>query len=375
MALSHVMSANELLQWWLAGNPDVEIRNGAVCRAGVVIVEEDVISTFMRLHLQALSVVHRLQTPITDSVPADIIGDKMFYNMPERMEDFPQALRLINYVLRRITQYGTFATKVTIANTVSHGGDERMAQIFLDKPTSSYVACFTALGFPYPCEPTPPTIAQEYERNLRVVNRMSEASKHLYESDDPAYTPGSQYLQVGLFSARLFLDFTKFPTENEFDKHLESFRTMIRLLRELVRYFEASMPPATGQIGTSGPFGMDPGLLPMLYLIAKCCRDSKIRREAIQLMKMGPRRAGIWDVVLTVKVLEWLIKKEENGAGASGFIPEEDRVRILRIDTLDKDVHRKGEREVTIIYGMRGRDRRVHIKRDIVMWNPDGDDI
>ncbi|CAG8974126.1 hypothetical protein HYALB_00002762 [Hymenoscyphus albidus] len=131
-------------------------------------------------------------------------------------------------------------------------------------------------------------------------------------------------------------------------------------MREVVQHGRASKMSITKQTGFK-PFAGDLGMLPVLSMVAKFCRNGEIRRDTIELMQLEPRRTGIFDSMLSVNILEWLIEKEEKGADEYGFIPEESRVRILRIDTLDEENCSTGEREVTIVYGMRdgSSDRKV----------------
>ncbi|CAG8960374.1 hypothetical protein HYFRA_00012449 [Hymenoscyphus fraxineus] len=371
LALFHVMGAYKMLQGWMENNPDARLQNGAVCRGGTLVIEEGIVLAFIRIHLQALSV---LPTRMTDSRLADTLGNQVFSSMPDRMEDFAQAIRHIVYLLRRVAQYRCFATEVIIANTSSDENDESMAEIFIENPSSDYVACFSTLCIPYACTPTPPDLEELYKRNLEDWNRMWEASKYLFETEEPANTPAAQLLHLSLLHSRINLDSTVFTTECEFDVHEENFRTMIRLIREVVQYGRASKMSITKQTGFK-PFAGDLGMLPVLSMVAKFCRNGEIRRDTIELMQMEPRRTGIFDSMLAVNILEWLIEKEEKGADEYGFIPEESRVRILRIDTLDEENCSTGEREVTIVYGMRdgSSGRKVYVGRDVVMWDPDSD--
>jgi hypothetical protein len=61
--------------------------------------------------------------------------------------------------------------------------------------------------------------------------------------------------------------------------------------------------------------------LPILYFTAIKCRESVLRREAINLMTWGKWREGIWDSVICSKVAAWIMGMEE-AAMVDGFVPE-----------------------------------------------------
>jgi hypothetical protein len=53
--------------------------------------------------------------------------------------------------------------------------------------------------------------------------------------------------------------------------------------------------------------------LPFLFFTAMKCRDASIRRTALSLMVFCPRKTGIWDSFLCIKVAEWMMNLEEAG--------------------------------------------------------------
>ncbi|CZR65187.1 uncharacterized protein PAC_15087 [Phialocephala subalpina] len=66
----------------------------------------------------------------------------------------------------------------------------------------------------------------------------------------------------------------------------------------------------------------------VLDLVAKKCRNSAMRREAISLLADRPRREAFWDSVMAAKICAWIVKVEEEGM-VDGFVPEEARVRKI----------------------------------------------
>lgn len=69
-------------------------------------------------------------------------------------------------------------------------------------------------------------------------------------------------------------------------------------------------------------FCADLGIVPPLYVVATKCRDPKIRRQAIQLLRSSSRREGMWDSELTARIGMWVSAiEEEDGDGEQSARP------------------------------------------------------
>lgn len=66
-------------------------------------------------------------------------------------------------------------------------------------------------------------------------------------------------------------------------------------------------------IVVSSGFSFSPTFCELLLLVGVCCRDSVIRRRAINLLRDKPRRSGIWDSRLFALASECIMVIEENG--------------------------------------------------------------
>ncbi|KAL2023905.1 hypothetical protein VTK56DRAFT_682 [Thermocarpiscus australiensis] len=58
-------------------------------------------------------------------------------------------------------------------------------------------------------------------------------------------------------------------------------------------------------------FSADLGIVPPLYVVATKCREPRIRRQAIQLLRSSARREGMWDSELTARIGMWIAGIEE----------------------------------------------------------------
>lgn len=68
-------------------------------------------------------------------------------------------------------------------------------------------------------------------------------------------------------------------------------------------------------------FSADLGIVPPLYVVATKCREPLIRRQAIQLLRSGARREGMWDSELTARIAMWIAEVEENDGGRASAMP------------------------------------------------------
>jgi hypothetical protein len=187
-------------------------------------------------------------------------------------------------------------------------------------------------------------------------------------------------------------------TEMEFDKHLPMMKEIIDLAKEVVVDEELSLAQARcgntsscrhkhrptegwranpaahfpglaahasgsyreddGYAHIKPSFALDLGIIPPLFVVATKCRDRKLRRDAIKLLMVSPRREGMWDSILSGRVAQWLMEIEEEGMGEyigygmgsmDGAVVEADRRVMVKEILFDLQ-----KREATLRCGTRG---------------------
>ncbi|KAG6002378.1 hypothetical protein E4U21_003138 [Claviceps maximensis] len=93
-------------------------------------------------------------------------------------------------------------------------------------------------------------------------------------------------------------------------------------------------------------FSADLGIVPPLYVVATKCREPRLRRQAIQLLRSSARREGMWDSELAANIGQWVMHIEESynplsppssddmppACPPTKFIPEERRVMVKTVD-------------------------------------------
>jgi len=150
-------------------------------------------------------------------------------------------------------------------------------------------------------------------------------------------------------------------TEMEFDNFTGRFKEIVDLAKEVVVDEELSLAQARcGTIGScrhtshrpgayreednyvhiKASFALDLGIVPPLFVVATKCRDRKLRRDAIGLLLVSPRREGMWDSILSGRVGQWIMDIEEQGlqpwtgplnAAAREVVPDGERVMVKEI--------------------------------------------
>jgi len=187
-------------------------------------------------------------------------------------------------------------------------------------------------------------------------------------------------------------------TEMDFDKHLPQMKEIIELAKEVVVDEELSLAQARcgntsscrhkhrptegwranpaahfpglaahasasyreedGYAHIKPSFALDLGIIPPLFVVATKCRDRKLRRDAIKLLMVSPRREGMWDSILSGRVAQWLMEIEEEGMGEyigygmgsmDGAVVQSDRRIMVKEILFDLQ-----KREATLRCGTRG---------------------
>lgn len=121
-----------------------------------------------------------------------------------------------------------------------------------------------------------------------------------------------------------------FKSETQYEIFLPMWRTVVSECAKLL----AIQEEWAGNSADRKPLGFafDMGVVPSLYLAAIKCRDGPTRREALRLLRMYPRREGVWDSVIVAAVSSWVVALEgQLEEGADGFVPEEERVSMTNV--------------------------------------------
>ncbi|KZZ97553.1 C6 zinc finger domain protein [Moelleriella libera RCEF 2490] len=148
-------------------------------------------------------------------------------------------------------------------------------------------------------------------------------------------------------------------TESHFDGFLPQFKAIVNLGWEVIcaerrrvstddvgsdKCSPRQHVGATGTLSQIKPsFSADLGIVPPLFVVATKCREPRLRRQAIRLLRSSARREGMWDSELAANIGHWIMTVEEGGDAAQPHqhnsepmptepIPEERRVMVKSVD-------------------------------------------
>ena len=165
-----------------------------------------------------------------------------------------------------------------------------------------------------------------WERLLSWREAFSQLQEHCPGRGSPNTTAANCLLELRYTSQYIVLRNIFAPGEMCYDQCIPEFARIVDLVR---KYFEARS--SLGHI----PVSIDSGLIAPLFMVAMKCRVIALRGSAIELLKMCPRREGLWHRDSVLKVAEWKYMREGIGciqAVQSGIIPESERIHSERTE-------------------------------------------
>ena len=122
-------------------------------------------------------------------------------------------------------------------------------------------------------------------------------------------------LEMQRLAMYLYALSSSFKSEMEFDEWMPEFARLVELGRYIVETKRLTVPQ--GKILHYPKF--DIGLIAPLYLVASRCRDSDLRREAVWVLRNGPRQEGVWNSAILASIAERIIEIEEAGIEVDRF--------------------------------------------------------
>ena len=177
-------------------------------------------------------------------------------------------------------------------------------------------------------------LSQAFNSSCAALELM--ASRHAFEDigqDEAAITILRLYHTV--IAIRLRINPLEPGTrESAFDNLQAELEQMLQYCELLVNSSQSAF--------TRPSFSSGLGYVAPLHTIAARCRNPRVRRRALQLLLTSGRREGLWDGLLTGKIVTKTIEREERLA-SSNIIPGDSRVREVKVEFL-------GERKARLRY-------------------------
>ncbi|KAH7166544.1 hypothetical protein EDB81DRAFT_782423 [Dactylonectria macrodidyma] len=111
---------------------------------------------------------------------------------------------------------------------------------------------------------------------------------------------------------------------------------------ELVRYAEQIAKPGVG-MATPQPLSFDMQILGPLYYTALKCRHPAIRRRAMEMLQLAPRREGLWNAHYAYVTAKRVIELEERHLNGQELPDETSRVHGLTLPDDESRIYNLGE--------------------------------
>ena len=170
-------------------------------------------------------------------------------------------------------------------------------------------------------------------------------------------TLGINVLRIQHIAAWIHISTFFYRDQLSFDAFTLEFKKIIELADIVIRDAEA--------YGDITSFSADVGIIPALYLVACKCRDPRLRRQAIDLLKRAGRE-GVWDGQAMAAVATWAMKQEERQSEQhddGSFIGEERRLREISLALISRELKR-----MTLVSTRRMRDGTLEYVAGEVHW-------
>jgi hypothetical protein len=111
---------------------------------------------------------------------------------------------------------------------------------------------------------------------------------------------------------------------------------------ELVHYAEQIAKPGVG-MATPQPLSFDMQILGPLYYTALKCRHPAIRRRALEMLQLAPRREGLWNAHYAYVTAKRVIELEERHLNGQELPDETSRLHGLPLPDDESRIYNLGE--------------------------------
>lgn len=304
-------------------------------------IETDIINSLESLTFQ----VHLdLGTNVVGAAIGDATkGGSLFIYMPERFSSIYEADQYWQSIMRQWSNFGYRAT--TAVNALKEAATGKLVTYnHIDMSINKGVA--NSFGM---CD-----LKGEQKVYLKELVRWDRAFEPLRLSVNPETKSAYIFRRIRLLCIQVFVDSIFAMDEMSYDEYASHFCEIVTLCRIFINM----------ECNRKYRFSLDLGIIPSLYYVTKACRHKTTRMEAINILRLHPRREIFWHSLLIAEVSEWLMTTEEEQR-VGKFIPDYARLRVISTDV---DMLK---RTVTINWTRKtSRENDALIKYEtVMMWN------
>merc|ERR1712093_81022 len=340
VAAGQVYGGLKLIQEWKAEQKEAEKHPQGFSSPAPDVVDDLLMQTFGRMEIQATSVFDPRPVEVHEVLKSE--GKEVVQQMPSVFSSIAQARIYLDLINRRLMHFNMSirdrrACKPgTEPHPVSNGSP-------LTKP-SPWKATDGSSPKPIPWiddkspESSPAHNASLVAEQTSLINELTTWSRTFKPLLTFSLAMGRQEaisaltLIISTIASQISLRAAFFTNELSFDIFLPEFQQIVSqasILLETQRAHDLAShaqsrsqttpphnitSPNTSKGGPMMRFAFDIGVIPPLYLVMIKCRDRRLRRQALHLLKEYPRREGVWDTVAVVHLGRWVIGLEEESA-------------------------------------------------------------
>ena len=262
------------------------------------VVEDDIISTFDRLDSQTTWFYDGFS--LDEHLQLKDAGSEIMATMPSTFSMVSESRPYFNFIIRKVTHLKCIVS--------------RCEQNYLGTQNNSPENLYFGPQFSQTLFLTKQSCLMEAERWMAAFRPLyKEAQQRARQRD--FFVPA--VLRAHYLTMCIVLENLMKAEELAYDESLEYFIEIVELSECLLK-------------GDDSYFTFDLKTVWLLDNVAKKCRHPIVRRNAIRLLRLRPRREGIWDSVIAANVCEWIMEIEEEGM-IDGSIPETSRARNVEM--------------------------------------------
>ncbi|KAL3426397.1 C6 zinc finger domain protein [Phlyctema vagabunda] len=321
-------------------------------------IEDVLVQLFVRLDLQYLSFMEpeALHAHVSFKPP----DAEKYHKMPARFSSLHEARRYWDFSVRPIMNF--MNAKAIVEQREQTQNQDPLVCPFLEKAVPILVPRTEALMTPFTrvddweqlapviettanststCSTT--TFSTNNSTNTasksdqELISQWSHAFQPIYEASQSPRAKRPSRTRAALLQLRYQATVIALSThsaggEMQYDRLTSVYEEMVTLAAQILAHSPATRHEAV--------FTLDHGVVATLFGVASKCREPAVRRRAIELLELKPRREGLWEGVVAARFLRVIVDLEEDGLApgmgtAMGmgsrpvFVPEENRIQLF----------------------------------------------
>lgn len=315
-ALAHIWSGMDLLEEWLASRKHKPQAMPGLSSPEPLIIEDELFQQIRMLDAEGVLLCDPRPSEYHEWLRHE--GSETIDAMPTGFTNMHQSRLYLDLILRRILHFisavrpGKTGRSVIPSELESPGLRTHFDE---SKPFDGLYQGSTS------------TLRREQELHAFEIIRWSAAFEPVYQAVKP---PDHEFLAFQMLKIRanvltILLYGELATTEMVYDSFIPEFERIVILAKVFLDH------RCTPKFLLEGSFNSNQGLIYPLRLVADKCRDRRLRREAINLMRSKPWREGSWWSLSTAQIGAWLMTVEEDGI-AGDDLPADCRARLLSVN-------------------------------------------